>query len=619
MSRYDPKAIYDGFSTIQRGINSGLAPVSLGIDQLAFATNTTFRNGYATNRPGWSKIDLVFDDDDDEDLQTHFEDNIFQGASSFERRNQIVTMIGGRLFRITVDSWNVMDVSTDGDLNPSNRYRAWFAEAEDFLIAQDGQSAPWLFDGSTAMRSDVFGYDGNRQVPAGQAMVYSGGRLVTTLTDPRSFVVGDIVGGDSGTALYNFRDSVLYFTENEIMNGGGSFSTPINAGPINALRPVAQVDTSTGQGPTQIFTTLGVFSLNAPTDRAQWATVNFPIGTVSMIQAGSLSDRATVNVNGDIWFRALDGIRSFIVARRDFTSWVNAPMSREMSRILDRDDRNLLSYSSCALFDNRMMMTVQPYRSWGHGIVHRGLAVMDFAPLSFMTTRVNPVWEGAWCGLQILQIFTGTFNGVERCFIFALNTEDKIELWEVSRDAKHDSLDGDDVEIEWSLETGAYTFPRGPSSEYATPGRELQSLDGGELFVDSIDGTVDFTLEYRPDQYPCWLDWHSWQVCSTMAECGEEGSTACVTPMPYRQQYRKPFRIPKPEPDCDSVVNKTMNVGREFQVRLEMTGSCRIKRLELVAHDEQEDVTELCAENETCKAVSCCPPDELEYAIESDE
>ena len=113
-------------------------------------------------------------------------------------------------------------------------------------------------------------------------------------------------------------------------------SVPINAGTINALRPVAQVDTSTGQGPTQVFTTSGVFSLNAPTERSAWATVNFPLGTVSMVQAGSLSDRATVNVNGDIWFRALDGIRSFMVARRDFSSsWVNAPMSRELSRVID--------------------------------------------------------------------------------------------------------------------------------------------------------------------------------------------------------------------------------------------------------------------------------------------
>lgn len=616
MSRYDPRGFYDGFSVITQGINSGLAPVSLGRNQLAFAVNTTFRLGYATQRPGWIKRSLTFSDPDDEGVESLFENNIFQGAAAFERRNQIVTMIGGRLFRITVDDWEVMDVSTVGDLNPSNRYRAWFTEAEDFLICQDGQSAPWLYDGATAVRSDTFGVNGARQVPAGQSMVYSGGRLVTTLADPTQFVVGDIVGGDSGTPAYNFRDAVLYFTENEIVSGGGAFSTPINAGPITALRPVAQIDTSTGQGPTQVFTTSGVFSLNAPTERALWGTTNFPLGTVSMVQAGALSDRATVNVNGDIWFRALDGIRSFIVARRDFSSWVNAPMSREMSRILDRDDRNLLGYSSAALFDNRMLMTVQPYRKWGHGIVHRGLAVMDFAPLAFMNTRVNPVWEGAWCGVQILQVLTGTFKGIERCFMFVLNDDDDIELWEVTRDRLSDNVNGDDVRIEWAFETGGLTFPRGPQA-YIGPGAEVQSLDGGELYVDSIDGTVTFNLQYRADQYPCWLDWHEWTICSTMELCGTPGSFECVTPLAYRQQYRKPMRLPTPDPSCDEVVNKTMNVGREFQVRFNITGACRIKMLEAVAHDVQENVNDLCAPNESCVSVSCCPVDDLEYAIPS--
>jgi len=612
--RYDGNLLTDGFSVITRGINSGLAPVSLGRDQLAFATNTTFRNGYATHRPGWYKRVLVFNDDEDVDLRDHFEDNIFQGASAFERRNQLVAMIGGRLFRITIDNWDVMDVST-ADLNPSNRYRAWFAEAEDFLICQDGQSAPWLYDGATAVRSDTFGASGARQVPAGQAMVYSGGRLVTTLADPTQFVVGDIVGGDSGSAAYNYRDAVLYFTENDIVSGGGAFSTPINAGPINALRPVAQVDTSTGQGPTQVFTTNGIFSLNAPTNRALWGATDFPLGTVSMVQAGALSDRATVNVNGDIWFRALDGIRSFIVARRDFSSWVNAPMSREMARVIDRDDRNLLGYSSGALFDNRLLMTVAPYRNWGHGIVHRGLAVMDFAPLSFMTTRVNPVWEGAWCGVQILQILTGTFNGIERCFIFALSDEDKIELWEVTRDKIADNIDGENVPIEWTLETGAFTFPRQPTG-YIGPGSELQSLDGGELLVDSFtNGTTEFVMQYRPDQDPCWQDWHSWSVCATSELCGVEGSQACVTPLNYRPQYRKPFRLPVPGYGCDEAVNKTLNVGREFQVRFDITGTARIKLFEAHAHDLQEDINDLCAPNETCKSVSCCDPDPLSYVI----
>lgn len=97
--------------------------------------------------------------------------------------------------------------------------------------------------------------------------------------------------------------------------------------------------------------------------------------------------------------------------------------------------------------------------------------------------------------------------------------------------------------------------------------------------------------------------------------CGVEGSEACVTPLNYRAQYRKPFRLPTPGYGCDSVVDKTLNVGREFQVRIEITGACRIKLLEAHAHDLQENVNDLCAPNETCKAVNCCDGDLLDYVI----
>jgi hypothetical protein len=618
MSRRDPNAVTDGITRILRGVNSGLAPVSLGRDQLAWAVNCTTRGQYVTNRPGFVKRTLRFLDADgaqDTTLTDNFQEGIFQGAIAFERRGQIVTMIGGRLFRIKLDAWDVMDVSITGDLNPSNRYRAWFCEAEDFIIAQDGQSAPLIYDGASTRRSDTFGAGGAKMVPTGTSMVYSNGRLLVALQDNRQFVVGDIVNGDSGTASYNYADSILYFTENDVINGGGAFSVPINAGELTAFRPVAQVDTSTGQGPTQVFTTGGIFSLNAPTAREAWADTNFPIGTVSMVSAGSLSDRATVNVNGDIWMRSLDGLRSFIVGRRDMTTWVNAPMSQEVNRALARDDRNLLGHASGALFDNRLLMTVNPYRVWDHGICHRGLVVLDFAPLAYLNTRVPPVWEGLWTGLQVLQIITGTFNGVERCFVFALNSQDEIELWELTKTRTSDSDGTTDIPIEWSVETCAFNFPRGVNANPLIPGGELQKLGNGLLYVDNIRETVLFTTQYRPDQDPCWHDWHEWDVCATTSTCGIQGSRTCVTPQNLHAQYRKPFRLPAPAATCSSAVGKPVNVGAEFQGKLTVTGSCRILRWEFIAYDQQEDVTGLCAPSESCQTVACCADTDYSYEI----
>src|SRR5512139_3635899 len=107
MSKYDPKAIVDGFNLVTRGVNSGLAPSSLGRDQMAWAINTTFRNGYAQHRPGMTQRELDFSDADNPSLQSDFENHVFQGAAAFERVNQLVAAIGGRLFRISLDNWSV--------------------------------------------------------------------------------------------------------------------------------------------------------------------------------------------------------------------------------------------------------------------------------------------------------------------------------------------------------------------------------------------------------------------------------------------------------------------------------------------------------------------------------
>src|SRR5690348_2201456 len=126
MSRRDPNVLYDGVSTILRGVNSGLAPISLGRDQLAWAINTTFRNNYATSRPGFVKRALRFTTswfnthtsqqvtlNPDPVLKSNFQSAIFQGAIAFERRNQIVAVIGGHIFSIDLASgqYNVLDVS----------------------------------------------------------------------------------------------------------------------------------------------------------------------------------------------------------------------------------------------------------------------------------------------------------------------------------------------------------------------------------------------------------------------------------------------------------------------------------------------------------------------------
>ena len=607
--RVDPNIVYDGFRLVNQGINSSVPAHILESTQYAWAKNITFRDYTPKTRPGWIKRELQFlaaDGTTDTSLETNFTDYIFQGATVFEKQNEIVASVGGRLFRIDLNSYEVLDITTTSDVNNPQLYRAWFCEADRFLVVQDGQAAPWIYDGGLNRRSDTLGVGGTREVPVGTAMAYSQGRMVVALPEGTSFVIGDIVGGPSGTYGYDFKDALLKFTENDIIGQGGSFTIPTNAGNITAIAPIAVTDTSTGQGPTQLFTTNAAFSINTPSERDTWATVNYPIQTYSLINNGALSDRSTVLVNGDIWMRALDGVRSLMVARRDFGTWVNTPVSREVEAVIGADTPDLLAYGSAALFDNRLLMTARPYPIFEHGVAHEGLVVVDFAPISYLGAQPNPVWEGVWTGLRILQVLSGTVNGEERCFIFALDTGNNITFWEITKGQVNDDNGTNvPVEISWSMETGGYAFN--------DQGYDLKRLQKGWLWFNQIQGEVTISTFYRANDDPCWHSWHNWSFCANTETCGTGN---CLTPLNLKPQYRRPYLLPTPSTVCDTETGIPDALGEEFQVRFEGTGYVSLSRMLLGASVQQQDVNAICPATEGCKSASCCATNEYAYFLE---
>ena len=237
-SRNDPKGAYAGLTSVLKGVHSSTAPIALPPDQLAWANNIECRSDFMRPRAGWVKHPLTFTGNYEttppilpSDVRAAFEGEIFEGAIVFERYSQIVTMIGGHLFAIDPAFWTVRDVtplsSTSPlayDANASNRYRAWFCEAENWVIAQDGDSIPWIYDGTSAVRSDTLGLGGKPQVPIGKAMCYAQGRLHVAYASGRAFVIGDIVGGDSGTAAYDFRTACSISPRMTLSMAGGALA-----------------------------------------------------------------------------------------------------------------------------------------------------------------------------------------------------------------------------------------------------------------------------------------------------------------------------------------------------------------------------------------------------------
>jgi hypothetical protein len=568
----DKLAAYDGFQAIVSGVDSGRSPAVLDRDQLSWSINTTTRGGFVTCRPGWKPCTLTFAS---EAVQTAFETGRFQGASPYYADNGselIIASISGRIFKIDTKLWTVEELTSASDRNRATEPRAWFCQAEQFLIIQNSVDKPFIYDGATLRRSNPV-EGGGSEVPPGKMMEYNKGRLWVVLPNGYSFVAGDLAYGD----VEYGRANVLRFTENTFLNGGGYFAVPSNAGPIVALRSIAIQDSTTGQGPLQIFTTRGAFSVNAPFDRTQWQNTNSPIQTISLLSSGACSQWACVNVNGDIWFRSPDGVRSFMIAQRDYGTWSNTPMSREVDRAVNFDTPELLEFSSAVLFDNRLLLTVQPnmltISGVQRGVYHRGLVVLDFAPISHMLNRTQPIWDGLWTGLNIYQILT--IEGARsRCFIFNANSDNEIELWELTTSDRFDSTDN---RIQWSFETPAYGFADG--------GWNLKELAYADLWLDRLAGQVDFTAYYRPDSYPFWLDWHTWEDCALIQSCTTD---QCDTPAQRQEQYRARTRLPAPPRTCDSVTNKPNTQGYRFQSKLSINGFARLRQLRLVARNLPE-------------------------------
>lgn len=569
----DKLRLSDGYISSEGGIDSGRSPNLLAANQWAFAINATFRGGWPTPRPGYRKIILNFEDD--EDLQAAFEDGRFQVAGDYnpdDGSGSLINMVSGRVFRINLtntQTFPVQEISIPGDLNNPTRYQAWCCQGENFFIIEDGQTKPFIYNGASARRA------GPREIPVGNQIVYYMGRL--WVARGREYVGGDIVFGPNGTPGLNFRDSMLKFEENTFLNEGGAFNVPVQAGNITAMKPIANINTVLGQGELIIYTENSVFANLVPQDRAVWKNTTNPIQRIVRLANGTYSQNAVVNVNEDLFDRSDNGIGSLAFSVRNAGQWGNTPISNEMNRILLADSRDFLKYASGVEFDNRLLMTASPGFSQDHGVYHRCLVSLDFDLITSMHQRLPPAWEGIWTGLRILQLVTVKHFGVKRCFAYVLNADDKIELWEITKDDRFDN-NGDDVRIQWSLESRSMDF----GSKF-----DMKQLEAGDSFYDRLVGTANFDLKFRPDSHPCWVDWDSWEECAKYRLCeGEFGE--CPNLPNYQEQYRPKRQFVQPPDTMDPILKKMFRNGYEFQVLLTITGHVRQKQLRLNSRAVQE-------------------------------
>ena len=577
MAIYDNGRMSDGITVLNGGMDSGRAPSMIANNQCAYAQNITFRGGYAKTRPGFKRIPLATSS-----AATAFSGGRFQGASYFDySTGQLVAQVGGNTYKLEPPSsgtdWSVTDITNSITMS-SNRERVHYCQAEGNLICQDGTNRPQIWNGSTMRRSDAT----QNEVPIGTGpMAYGQGRL--WVAQGRNFVAGDILGGSSG---------VLKFTENQYLAGGGAFTVPTGGGKITSMRFVAAPNTGLGQGELAVFTPDAAYSVVVPPDRYDWFAVSDPVQRVMLIHNGALSHFSTELVNGDVFFRSRDGVRSVVQAVRDFQSLGNTPMSREMYRVLKYDTEKYLQYTSAVLFDNRYILTAQAKYDNDTGVGYKGLVVLDFDLISSMSGKTSPAYDGFWTlpvkrnnvsqDLEFLQVVKGDFSDVERCFAFVRDSSGDTELWELT-------LDGAEIEDK-DLDSNGATVTNKIASELETPSFSFNQvgaakmLESGDLWVDEVSGgTVTFHADFHPDQYPCWVSWQDWSVIA------EYQADDCESFVDYMKQYRPRMRLGMPTSAEEPATGKPFNYGWEFAARLKWTGHARVKLFRMNARETQEE------------------------------
>jgi hypothetical protein len=226
----------------------------------------------------------------------------------------------------------------------------------------------------------------------------------------------------------------------------------------------------------------------------------------------------------------------------------------------------LLALGSAVTFDNRLLMTATPVQS-ARGVYHAGIVAINFDPISSMSGKLPSVYDGPWNVLNALQIITGIFSLVQKCYAFSYRVDgDAIELWEAlpSSDAATSDSNGPVI---WSFESPVVF------RESDTKKRRFKRLTNGEIYVDQLVGTVNFQVYYRPDDYPAWIPWLNWT--ETQNASSPTGTAPTFRP---RMGLGEPSASP-----CDTVTNRPLREGYHFQVKVIVTGHCRFKGAKLMS------------------------------------
>lgn len=563
--------------------------------------NRQLRGGVNRTRPPFVEIDIQSSTFNlASDSVEWIQNGNYQGGTAYSAQapdtvDGLTISVAGRTFFLSIAS----DKAYATEIHRGNQpkvFHNWFCQAEDQLYIQNDTDNPLVWDGIQTNACQILN-PGASQMPIGNVMEYIHGRVF--VCRGRNIFASDIIYGGGFTTTTATR----FFTETNYWAEGGAFGVPTQLGEITGLKAMPSLGDDRGQGELVVLCQNGFHSINANIPRSEW-NIN-QIQRMALIGRGNVSPWSITSVNNEIFFRSNDGWSMYRNSQNDFQNRLGfRKMSQEVNKWVDYDTLQFRQYASASFFDNRVLFTVSPFidnpndlTKYGSHRAHRAMGVLDLdqSTSAEPDSQIQFRYNGLWTGIRPIQIITGTFSGIERCFIFSYGHDRRNHLYELLLDGINDFSGGEDKKIE------SYTVSRRYHFEAVSNRFQLKQLYGGQFFLSDIPHQFCINVDWRGVADECWNSWLDACTCEDNCTPNQED---CSPLIPKLRDIR--LNAPTPEAEeCNGVRNPTYDF--EFQLRIKLTGHVTLERYRIAATDWQNPADDLSVDCEPeCVESYCC-------------
>lgn len=585
--------LQDGQTVFSGGQDASKIPSRIGTDAYASAVNITVADGVPATPWGYLKRTIKIPDGG---ITNSINGSLVSYAEIFSAgryqafipyqigsQNFVVIVVSGVIFLIETQNFTAQILTVAGGGLNENTPRLPWSTAGKYTVIFDYPNFPVILDGNNVRRADPALFE----VPISTLGAYNQNRLFIANAGD------EFTGGDPAGNLAT-PEAPITFTEVEENSApyvGQIFELPtgIADGPITAMGFLEFVDTSTGIGPLFVATANSIFTFTTQIPRASWENGQF--GTAFISTSGITGPRAFINVNADLFFLSADyQLRTASMSRSEQGKWSKVPISREVEDWLFTHDQSLAGFAVLGYFQNKIMVSTNPFRTQGEGqarqpildVAHGGLVILELDNQATLGKDTPPCWCCLSTRLNPMDI--STTNLGQRCFIMSKDDGFRNELYEVMVDQTYDKADGVVRQITSTVYTREFDF-QSPFTNKA-----LHSIDLG---VHKVQGDFSIEVFYKPSNGTQFASWGKftntapWQTCDIPQGCFVNG----FAPHEYRDLT---IGFPRDNKTCDPIGKFQYYIGKKFQLKFVISGiywQLQEFRLKATPIDQTEQIT----------------------------